>query len=443
MSLSVFKRKFSDNESQSKNKKLKINIEKVSFDRICDDLCAVILSYLPFNDKVRLMCVSKQFQRCIWFRENELHITGHRNTTNITREMMINNSRLFNTINTNCCHVLRLTFSYNFAKYFVFRIASLLPHLKEIIVFNYSNFMLNWFVNNYTNFPHTVKKYRFRHLFKIDNIILFEKFVRLYSTKVIHLNLKFKYEPNDDYKFIDMCFGELIKCKNLTFIVFNQPILHYHFKMMCKHMEKLKQVHIGQMLPLDLQRTLTVIGDLPELSLLSAYSGPGEVISTRSSYSSLNNVLHNFIKNGIGCEFPTLTTEDGLLYVPNSYFIMVALQQSRPEYLSLPLFNDIKHMFFDPKHHSLSAIGFMDFITKNTSIKRLCVPEKKFTQDLIDVFITKADQNKNEEYYLITTGGPLCTYKLKTKHNNLYVNLKKYIIINNSLIIQEYNYNKK
>ncbi len=32
---------------------------------ICDDLYEEILIFLPINDKVRLECVSKQFQRCL------------------------------------------------------------------------------------------------------------------------------------------------------------------------------------------------------------------------------------------------------------------------------------------------------------------------------------------------------------------------------------------
>ena len=32
-------------------------------DRICDDLCSVLLSYLSFEDKIRFECVSQQFQR--------------------------------------------------------------------------------------------------------------------------------------------------------------------------------------------------------------------------------------------------------------------------------------------------------------------------------------------------------------------------------------------
>ena len=43
-------------------------------DRICDDLCEEILQYLSLEDKLRLQCVSKQFQRTVFQRQYELYI---------------------------------------------------------------------------------------------------------------------------------------------------------------------------------------------------------------------------------------------------------------------------------------------------------------------------------------------------------------------------------
>ena len=41
-------------------------------DRFCDDLCEDILQYLPLKDKLRLECVSKQFQRTVLQKQNEI-----------------------------------------------------------------------------------------------------------------------------------------------------------------------------------------------------------------------------------------------------------------------------------------------------------------------------------------------------------------------------------
>ena len=41
-------------------------------DRICDDLSEVILQYLPLKDKIRLECVSKQFHRSVFQKQNEI-----------------------------------------------------------------------------------------------------------------------------------------------------------------------------------------------------------------------------------------------------------------------------------------------------------------------------------------------------------------------------------
>ena len=51
------------------------NYRRDSFcDRFCDDLCEDILQYLSLEDKLRLECVSKQFQRTVFKRQNELYI---------------------------------------------------------------------------------------------------------------------------------------------------------------------------------------------------------------------------------------------------------------------------------------------------------------------------------------------------------------------------------
>ena len=51
------------------------NYRRDSFcDRFCDDLCEEILQYLSLEDKLRIQCVSKQFQRTVFKRQYELYI---------------------------------------------------------------------------------------------------------------------------------------------------------------------------------------------------------------------------------------------------------------------------------------------------------------------------------------------------------------------------------
>ena len=59
------------NEFQSKE----FNYRRDSFDvRFCDDLSIEVLQYLSLEDKLRLQCVSKQFQRTVFKRQSELYI---------------------------------------------------------------------------------------------------------------------------------------------------------------------------------------------------------------------------------------------------------------------------------------------------------------------------------------------------------------------------------
>ena len=57
----------------SKDQSNEVNHRRDSFThRICDDLCEDILQLLPFDDKLRLEFVSKQFQRCMFLKERHL-----------------------------------------------------------------------------------------------------------------------------------------------------------------------------------------------------------------------------------------------------------------------------------------------------------------------------------------------------------------------------------
>ena len=67
---------FSQNSLNEKNIESKEdNYRRDSFnDRFCDDFSEVLLQYLPLEDKLRLECVSKQFQRTVFQRQFELFI---------------------------------------------------------------------------------------------------------------------------------------------------------------------------------------------------------------------------------------------------------------------------------------------------------------------------------------------------------------------------------
>jgi len=50
-----------------------------SFDRFCDDLCELLLSFLPISDKIEFECVSKQWKRLIFNKQQKLIITFSEN----------------------------------------------------------------------------------------------------------------------------------------------------------------------------------------------------------------------------------------------------------------------------------------------------------------------------------------------------------------------------
>ena len=61
--------------SLSKEQSIEVNYRRDSFiDRVCDDLCEVILKYLSLEDRLRLECVSKQFQRTAFLSQRSLDL---------------------------------------------------------------------------------------------------------------------------------------------------------------------------------------------------------------------------------------------------------------------------------------------------------------------------------------------------------------------------------
>ena len=56
--------------SSNKIRRIEDNYRRDSFeDRVCDDLCEVLLQFLPIKDKFKFECVSKQFQRNVFQRQ--------------------------------------------------------------------------------------------------------------------------------------------------------------------------------------------------------------------------------------------------------------------------------------------------------------------------------------------------------------------------------------
>ena len=63
------------------------NYRRDSFeDRVCDDLCEVLLQFLPIKYKFLFECVSKQFQRNVFQRHEELNSNEKLISWSLTRE---------------------------------------------------------------------------------------------------------------------------------------------------------------------------------------------------------------------------------------------------------------------------------------------------------------------------------------------------------------------
>ena len=61
-------------------------------DRFCNDLCEVLLQYLPLKYKLRLECVSKQFQRTVFQKQCEITLVSSFKTGFLNNEIVYENT---------------------------------------------------------------------------------------------------------------------------------------------------------------------------------------------------------------------------------------------------------------------------------------------------------------------------------------------------------------
>jgi hypothetical protein len=67
-----------------------------SFDRFGDDLCQLLLSYLSISHKIRFECVSKQWQRLVFNKQNKIVFSYYaKNNSDILKNIFLNNSRIY------------------------------------------------------------------------------------------------------------------------------------------------------------------------------------------------------------------------------------------------------------------------------------------------------------------------------------------------------------
>jgi hypothetical protein len=87
-----------------------------SFNRFCDDYVIELLKYLPLEDKIRLLCVSKQFVRCLPMRQYSLMswigYSNYRNNLNQLSRYRFFNFNAFKTILSKFKYIRRFSFTH-------------------------------------------------------------------------------------------------------------------------------------------------------------------------------------------------------------------------------------------------------------------------------------------------------------------------------------------
>jgi hypothetical protein len=65
-------------------------------DKVCDDLCEILLSFLSFDDKIRFECISKRFQKLIFNKQNTFEVIYSYSCNNNTFNQLVVNYESFN-----------------------------------------------------------------------------------------------------------------------------------------------------------------------------------------------------------------------------------------------------------------------------------------------------------------------------------------------------------
>jgi hypothetical protein len=128
------------------NKNNEISLKRDSFsDRVCDDLCEVLLSYLSFEDKIRFECVSKQFQRYLYNKQNSLEIDEYyarrKYKSNVLLINIAQNNRFnykaFGSVLKKCKFIININFNCIKTQELIELIIKYCIHLKSI-AFNFN-----------------------------------------------------------------------------------------------------------------------------------------------------------------------------------------------------------------------------------------------------------------------------------------------------------------
>ena len=120
------------------------NYPKSSFDRFGDDLIEVLLSFISFEDSFQYKCVSKQWKRLIFNKQNKLIV-------NLDKNFKINfikgnefNLKIFQLVLKNCRKITSIAFLYDWHKFENNRVVNINTLIDLII--NYCNNLSEIFI---------------------------------------------------------------------------------------------------------------------------------------------------------------------------------------------------------------------------------------------------------------------------------------------------------
>ena len=111
---------------------------KNSFDRFGDDLIELVLSYISFEDSFQYKCVSKQWKRLVFNKQNKLIINNKSKINLINESISEVNLKVFEIILKNCRNITSIDFNKYGINYKSFRNIDKLFHLFNIYCNNLS-----------------------------------------------------------------------------------------------------------------------------------------------------------------------------------------------------------------------------------------------------------------------------------------------------------------
>lgn len=312
-----------------------------------------------------------------------------------------------------------------------FRLIASFKYLQSIVLYGYQNSSMYGMIRLYWQLPYRIQKISLNSLLVVNSIRMFNYFTYTYEYKAYSLNLKFSNNSiNYDLNFIDDCVQNLRLFKKLRYLKIHSPIDYQQFNFISKL--NLKQLTLTNVRNKYVNKVLTSVSNNSTLQMFTLFCAEQPIsVNTdiKSRFRSVRGGLQKIRKFGYFYVNQKIYNLNNFVYVPKAKFMIINQTQEISNLFKNKIFNDLKYLVYISNAFD---INLFEMLLKNQSICTLILEEQQVSQNLINLFISKAIKNPNK-IYSIGVSSVLEPYNYKILLN-FSVFLQTKFIFNNKIV---------